>query len=59
MLLEKHLAMTPSSLAQRIAQRLLTLTLGVYPNTLIGRPPRTLAAMTGVEPASKPLAVPP
>jgi hypothetical protein len=47
MRLEMHLAKTPAGLAQRIAQRLLALTLGVYVNTLIGRPPRALAAYDG------------
>jgi len=43
MRLEMHLAKTAAGLAQRIAQRLLALTVGVYVNTLIGRPPRALA----------------
>jgi hypothetical protein len=47
MRLEMHLAKTAAGLAQRIAQRLLALTLGVYVNTLIGRPPRALAAFDG------------
>jgi Transposase DDE domain len=47
MRLEMHLAKTAAGLAQRIAQRLLALTLGVYVNTLIGRPPRALAAYDG------------
>jgi Transposase DDE domain len=47
MRLETHLAKTPGGLVQRIAQRLLALTLGVYVNTLIGRPPRALAAYDG------------
>lgn len=47
MRLETHLAKTVAGLAQRIAQRLLALTLGVYVNTLIGRPPRALAAYDG------------
>jgi hypothetical protein len=47
MRLETHLARTPGGLAQRIAQRLLALTLGIYVNTLIGRPPRALAAYDG------------
>jgi hypothetical protein len=47
MRLEAHLAKTLGGLAQRIAQRLLALTLGVYINTLIGRPPRALAAYDG------------
>jgi hypothetical protein len=42
--LEMHLAKTADGLAQRIAQRLLALTVGVYVNTLIGRSPRALAA---------------
>jgi len=47
MRLETHLAKTPAGLLQRIAQRLLALTLGIYLNTLIGRPPRALAAYDG------------
>jgi hypothetical protein len=47
MRLEMHLAKTAAGLAQRIAQRLLALTLGVYVNTLLGRPPRALAAYDG------------
>ncbi len=42
MRLAHHLAKTPRGLAQRIAQRLLALTLGILLNTLHGRPsPRT------------------
>ena len=40
MRLERHLAQTPRGLAQRIAQRLLALTLGILLNTLT-RPTRT------------------
>ncbi len=47
MRLETPLAKTLGGLLQRIAQRLLALTLGVYLNTLIGRPPRALAAYDG------------
>jgi hypothetical protein len=47
MRLETRLAKTPGGLLQRIAQRLLALTLGVYVNTLIGRAPRALAAYDG------------
>ena len=47
MRLERHLAKTPRGLAQRIAQRLLALTLGILLNTLTGRPPRALAAYDG------------
>jgi transposase len=47
MRLEQHLAKTPSGLVQRIAQRLLTLTLGILINTLTGRPPRALVAYDG------------
>jgi hypothetical protein len=47
MRLEDHLAKTTSGLAQRIAQRLLALTLGIYLNFLTGRPPRALAAYDG------------
>ena len=47
MRLEDHLAKTLAGLVQRIAQRLLALTLGIYINTLAGRPPRALAAYDG------------
>ncbi|HJX47192.1 MAG TPA: IS982 family transposase [Gaiellaceae bacterium] len=47
MRLEQHLAKTPRGLAQRIAQRLLALTLGILLNTLHGRPARALAAYDG------------
>jgi hypothetical protein len=47
MRLEHHLAKTPRGLAQRIAQRLLALTLGILLNTLHGRPARALAAYDG------------
>jgi len=47
MRLEDHLAKTLPGLAQRIVQRLLALTLGMYINTLLGRPPRALAAYDG------------
>lgn len=47
MRLEEHLAKTPAGLLTRIAQRLLALTLGIYLNTLIGRPARALAAYDG------------
>ncbi len=47
MRLEQHLAKTPAGLAQRIAQRLLALTLGMLLNTLTRRPPRALAAYDG------------
>ncbi len=47
MRLEHHLAKTPRGLAQRIAQRLLALTLGILLNTLAGRPARALAAYDG------------
>jgi hypothetical protein len=47
MRLARHLAKTPRGLAQRIAQRLLALTLGMLLNTLNGRPPRALAAYDG------------
>jgi len=47
MRLEAHLARTTSGLAQRIAQRLLALTLGMFINIRIGRPPRALAAYDG------------
>jgi hypothetical protein len=47
MRLEEHLAKTLPGLAQRIVQRLLALTLGIYVNSLTGRPPRALAAYDG------------
>ena len=47
MRLEQHLAKTPSGLVQRIAQRLLALTLGMLLNALTGRPPRSLVAYDG------------
>jgi hypothetical protein len=47
MRLEEHLAKTIGGLLARIAQRLLALTLGIYLNTLIGRPARALAAYDG------------
>ena len=47
MRLERHLAKTPRGLAQRIAQRLLALTVGILLNTLNGRPARALAAYDG------------
>jgi hypothetical protein len=47
MRLEQHLAKTPAGLVQRIAQRLLALTLGMLINTLTGRPPRALVAYDG------------
>jgi hypothetical protein len=47
MRLEQHLAKTPSGLAQRTAQRLLALTLGMLINDLLGRAPRALVAYDG------------
>jgi hypothetical protein len=47
MRLEEHLAKTLPGLAQRIVQRLLALTLGMFLNILLGRPPRALAAYDG------------
>lgn len=47
MRLEEHLAKTIAGLAQRTAQRLLALTLGIYVNFITGRPPRALAAYDG------------
>jgi hypothetical protein len=44
---EDHLAKTLPGLVQRIAQRLLALTLGILINTLSGPPPRALAAYDG------------
>ncbi len=45
--LGRHLAKTLPSLVQRIAQRLLALTLGIFCNLLVGRPARALAAYGG------------
>jgi hypothetical protein len=47
MRLQDHLAKTTAGLVARIAQRLLALTLGIYLNVLLGRPPRALAAYDG------------
>jgi hypothetical protein len=47
MRLTYHLAKTLPGLVQRVAQRLLALTLGIYLNIEIGRPPRALAAYDG------------
>jgi hypothetical protein len=47
MRLEQHLAKTPAGLVQRIAQRLLALTLGMLINALTGRPTRALVAYDG------------
>ena len=47
MRLDHHLAKTLPGLAQRVAQRLLALTLGIFINILTGRPPRALAAYDG------------
>ena len=47
MRLEQHLAKTPAGLVQRIAQRLLALTVGMLINALIGRRPRSLVAYDG------------
>jgi hypothetical protein len=47
MRLETHLAKTLPGLIARIAQRLLALTLGIYLNTLLGRPARALTAYDG------------
>lgn len=47
MRLEQHLAKTPAGLCQRIAQRLLALTLGAFLNRLLGRPLRSLVAYDG------------
>lgn len=47
MRLEDHLAKTIGGLAQRVAQRLLALTLGMFINLLTGRPPRALVAYDG------------
>jgi hypothetical protein len=47
MRLEQHLAKTIAGLVQRVAQRLLAPTLGIFINILLGRPPRALAAYDG------------
>jgi hypothetical protein len=47
MRLDRHLAKTVGGLAQRIAQRLLALTLGIFCNLLAGRPARALVAYDG------------
>jgi hypothetical protein len=47
MRLTDHVAKTLPGLVQRVAQRLLALTLGIYLNVEIGRPPRALAAYDG------------
>jgi hypothetical protein len=47
MRLEDHLAKTLAGLVQRIAQRLLALTLAMHINILTGRPPRALATYDG------------
>lgn len=47
MRLATHPAKTIAGLATRTATRLLVLTLGIYINTLTGRPPRPLAAYDG------------
>jgi Transposase DDE domain len=47
MRLGEHLAKTIGGLVQRIAQRLLALTVAIYLNCLLGRPPRALAAYDG------------
>ena len=47
MRLSDHLAKTAAGLAQRIAQRLLALTAGIFVNLLTGRPARALVAYDG------------
>lgn len=47
MRLGQHLAKTVGGLVQRIAQRLLALTLGIFCNLLAGRPARALVAYDG------------
>ena len=47
MRLGEHLAKTVGGLAQRLAQRLLALTLGIFINLQLDRPPRALAAYDG------------
>jgi len=50
MRLEQHLAKTITGLVQRIAQRLHALTLAMFLNALLGRPPRPTT--TADEPTS-------
>lgn len=45
--LRRHLAKTLPGLAQRVAQRLLALTIGMFINAQIGRPLRSLVAFDG------------
>lgn len=52
MRMKDHLAKALPGLAQRVVQRLLALTLGMLINTLLGRPPRGLAAFDDDEPTS-------
>jgi hypothetical protein len=47
MRLGDHLAKTVAGLAQRVAQRLLAVILGMYCNHLAGRPARALVAYNG------------
>jgi Transposase DDE domain len=47
MRLEEHLAKTPGGLLQRVAQRLLALTLGMFINVQLNRPLRSLVAYDG------------
>ncbi|MFI5028396.1 MAG: IS982 family transposase [Solirubrobacterales bacterium] len=47
MRLEEHLAKTLGGLVQRVAQRLLALTLGIFINAQLGRPLRSLVAYDG------------
>lgn len=47
MRLEEHLAKTLGGLVQRVAQRLLALTLGMFINVQLGRPLRSLVAYDG------------
>jgi hypothetical protein len=47
MRLEEHLAKTLGGLVQRVAQRLLALTLGMFINDQLGRPLRSLVAYDG------------
>jgi hypothetical protein len=58
MRMEDHRAKTLTGLIQRIAQRLLALTLGMHLNLLTGRPPRALAAYDGRSTRIKPLGDP-
>jgi hypothetical protein len=55
MRLGEHLAKTVGGLVQRVAQRLLALTLGIFCNLLAGRPARALVAYDGRQTHISPL----